>query len=102
MGVADRKIGCLLDLAAGRQPTQGNGWIGKQCLSGTPGKKEGKKGGAFLRGFFQELSSFSSHLYIRPVGEKSCSVGMDAGIGFDRIIRNNEWGAKRRARFQAN
>jgi hypothetical protein len=63
---------------AGRQPTQGNGWIGKQRLSGTPGKKEGKKGGVCLRGFLQELSSFSFQLYIRPTDGKSCTQAAGA------------------------
>jgi hypothetical protein len=34
---ANREIGCPFVLAAKRQPIQGNGWIGKQNLSGTPG-----------------------------------------------------------------
>ena len=68
----DRKIGCLLDPISRRQPTQGNGWIGKQRVSETPGKKEREKGGACVGLFFQELSAFSSHLYIRLTEEKSC------------------------------
>ena len=38
-----RGIGCLFVLAAKRQPIRGNGWIGKQDVLKTPGKRREKK-----------------------------------------------------------
>jgi hypothetical protein len=39
----ERGIGCLFVLAAKRQPIRGNGWIGKQDVLETPGKRREKK-----------------------------------------------------------
>lgn len=43
MGRLKKGIGCLFVLAAKRQPIRGNGWIGKQDVLETPGKRREKK-----------------------------------------------------------
>jgi hypothetical protein len=49
-----RGIGCLFVLAAKRQPIRGNGWIGKQDVLETPGKRREKKEALASHNIFQD------------------------------------------------